>query len=175
MQIGDVVPEWDVTGWVGGDASTLREQRGRVIVVHTFQMLCPGCIYRGIPQAIELSRRVDPADVSVIGLHTVFEHHEAMTEGNLRVFLSELRVPFPVGIDRHDAQLQTPATMRAWGLRGTPSTVVIDREGRLAHAGFGTEDDMSLALRVGRLLEPASGCAADLCVASEPRMMGEHQ
>jgi len=165
LRIGDAVPEWDVTRWLGGDVDALRAQRGRVVVVHAFQMLCPGCIYRGIPQAIELAKLVGPSQVRVLGLHTVFEHHDAMGEASLAAFLDELRVPFPVDVDRHDTPQRHPATMRAWGLRGTPSTVVVDRDGRLAHQAFGAESDLSLALRIGRLLEPERGCAADLCAA----------
>jgi len=165
LRIGDPVPEWDVTRWIGGEVGSLRAQRGRVVVVHAFQMLCPGCIYRGIPQAIELAKLVDPAEVRVLGLHTVFEHHDAMGEASLAAFLDELRVPFPVGIDRHDTPQRHPATMRAWELRGTPSTIVIDGDGHLVHQAFGAESDLSIALRIGRLLQPVGSCAADLCAA----------
>jgi len=164
LRAGDAVPEWDVTRWFGGDVGSLRAQRGRVVVVHAFQMLCPGCIYRGIPQAIELTKAVDPKEVRVLGLHTVFEHHEAMGDASLAAFLDELRVPFPVGVDRHDTDQRHPATMRAWGLRGTPSTLVIDRDGRLVHQAFGAESDLALALTIGRLLEPQA-CADGLCAA----------
>lgn len=118
-------------------------------------MLCPGCIYRGLPQAMRLSSALDPERAVVLGLHTVFEHHEAMGERALAAFLSELRVPFPGGVDRHEDGAARPITMRRWELRGTPSTVIIDADGRLAHRSFGAEEDLELGLRVGRLLEAA--------------------
>lgn len=36
----------------------------------------------------------------VIGVHAVFEHHEAMRAASLKAFLHEFRVTFPAGIDR---------------------------------------------------------------------------
>lgn len=46
------------------------------MLLHTFQMLCPGCVAYGIPQAGRVHEALP--DVAVVGLHTVFEHHEAM-------------------------------------------------------------------------------------------------
>ena len=28
-------------------------------IIHAFQMLCPGCVYKGIPQTIELFNKFD--------------------------------------------------------------------------------------------------------------------
>jgi hypothetical protein len=73
-----------------------------VVLIEAFQMLCPGCIRYGLPQA----RRVQRAfpDSAVVGIHTVFEHHEVTGPDALEVFLSEFGIGFPVGIDRHDGQ-----------------------------------------------------------------------
>jgi hypothetical protein len=165
MQIGDLVPEWRVRRWLGGPPQTLESLRGKVVVVHAFQMLCPGCIYRGLPQAIRLAEALRSQDAVVLGLHTVFEHHDAMRDGSLEAFLHELRVPFPVGVDEHDEPGGRPWTMRRWGLRGTPSTVVVDVDGRLARLTFGAEEDVDLGLRVGRLLPSRARCETELCVA----------
>ena len=37
--------------------------------------------------------------VAVVGLHTMFEHHEAMNANALAAFLKEYRVDYPVAID----------------------------------------------------------------------------
>lgn len=144
-----MAPELDVTEWIG-PASPLAEQRGRVVLVEAFQMLCPGCVSHGLPQAQRVQRTFP--DVAVIGLHTVFEHHEAMPPSALRVFLSEYRITFPVGIDRHEDGGTTPVTMGTYGLRGTPSTLLIDRAGRLRRSIFGAPDDLALGAELGRLL-----------------------
>ena len=93
-------PELQVAEWLNVTAPvTLASSRGRVVVIEAFQMLCPGCVLHGLPQAQTIRRAFGPSDVAVLGLHTVFEHHEAMAPVSLRAFLHEYRIDFPVGID----------------------------------------------------------------------------
>ncbi len=74
--------------WLNSDREIkLQDLIGRVVVVHTFQMLCPGCVSHGIPQAIKIRKCFNEADLVVLGLHTVFEHHDVMGEEALKVFL----------------------------------------------------------------------------------------
>lgn len=127
--------------------------RGRIVVLHAFQMLCPGCVSHAVPQARrlhEIAKGLD--DLVVLGLHTVFEHHAAMTPVSLEAFLHEYRLTFPVAVDRPSADGPIPRTMAAYRFEGTPSTVVIDREGRIARLTFGAEDDLVLGLVLGNAL-----------------------
>nr|HRO16492.1 TlpA disulfide reductase family protein [Paracoccus sp. (in: a-proteobacteria)] len=112
--------EPDIARWFNSPPLTLAALRGRVVAIHCFQMLCPGCVGRSLPQMQQL-HAMRMADLAVIGLHTVFEHHEAMTPVALGAFLSEYRIAFPVGVDRPGEDGPLPATMRAWGLQGTPT------------------------------------------------------
>jgi hypothetical protein len=94
-------PEWQVSEWLNTpDPPSLAGLRGQVVVLHAFQMLCPGCVAHGLPQARRLAQVFAQRDIAVLGLHTVFEHHAVMTPAALRVFLHEYRITFPVGIDR---------------------------------------------------------------------------
>ncbi len=113
-------------------------------------------------------------DVAVVGLHTVFEHHDAMTPLALRAFLSEYRITFPVGIDRHDGD-PIPMTMHRYGLQGTPSTLLIDRLGRLRLSAFGAIDDIQLGAHLGRLLyEPSESPVTSESQSNEaPSPLGE--
>jgi hypothetical protein len=95
----------------------------------------------------------DRDQIVALGLHTVFEHHDVGGDA-LAVFLSEYRIDLPVGIDRHDGD-PVPPTMQHYGLRVTPSTVLIDRGGRLRHSAFGTVDDLVLGAQLGQLLAEA--------------------
>ena len=74
------IGELDVTEWVGEPPGSLADLRGRVVAIEAFQMLCPGCVQHGLPQAQRLHRLFRREDVVVIGLHTVFEHHDVMAE-----------------------------------------------------------------------------------------------
>ena len=66
-------PEFEVSGWLNAtQAPTLASLRGRVVAVYAFQMLCPGCVSHGIPQAKGIRQLFGPDEVAVLGLHTVF-------------------------------------------------------------------------------------------------------
>lgn len=156
-------PDLDVTAWLNGPATTLADQRGKVVMVEAFQMLCPGCVSHGIPQAQKVHQLADPDHLVVLGLHTVFEHHHAMGPSALEVFIAEYGLGFPVAVDRHDDGVPIPATMRRYGLQGTPSTILIDRGGQVRHTGFGAADDLLLGMHLGRLLAepvPSEGAPA---------------
>ncbi|MGN6153596.1 MAG: redoxin domain-containing protein [Lysobacteraceae bacterium] len=162
-------PPWDVERWFNTDVPlSLLTLRGKVIVLEAFQMLCPGCVSHGLPQVRRVRDAFPPGRVAVIGLHTVFEHHHAMTPDALAAFLHEYRIDFPVAVDRHDGRSPIPATMHAYGLRGTPSLVVIDAHGDVRHHAFGQIGDVELGARIGaRLAEdaaaPARRCRDGAC------------
>lgn len=161
----------------------LDDFRGRVVALIAFQMLCPGCVARSIPLAQRLEKSFEQRAFAVVGLHTVFEHHDVMTPAALEVFLAEYRVRFPVGVDMPDpAGADTPLTMQAYRMRGTPTLVLIDAEGRRRAQHFGAHDELVLGAEIGALLaerdgnrlsrpeqethDDANGCARDHC---EPR------
>lgn len=176
-----LAPELQVMRWFNSDAPiTLAALSGKVVVIEAFQMLCPGCVAHGLPQASAIAETFPAEEVSVIGLHSVFEHHEAMQAHALEAFLHEYRIRFPVGVDRpaDPGQGPIPTTMQAYALRGTPSLLVIDRAGRLRVKHFGQASDMRVAAEIARLLyeplpldaditttQPAPGadCSADGC------------
>ncbi len=147
-------PPWQTTAWLNTDAPLeLEHLRGRVVVVHAFQMLCPGCVSHGIPQAQRVAELFARAPLTVVGLHTVFEHHEAMGVEALRAFVHEYRIRFPVGVDAPGPDGDAmPRTMRAYGMQGTPTLVLIDAEGRRRRQVFGTHDDLLLGAEIGTLL-----------------------
>ncbi len=145
-------PEWRTTEWFNTtEKLTLPGLRGRVVMICAFQMLCPGCVSQGLPQAQRVAGLFAPDEVMVVGLHCVFEHHDAMGAIALRAFLHEYRIRFPVGIDEPDGVLQ-PHTMRTYGFEGTPTTVLIDREGRLRRQTLGHIPDLQLGAEIMALI-----------------------
>ena len=145
-------PELEVSEWINAaEPISLAALRGRVVVVHAFQMLCPGCVTHGTPQAVKIHQAFDRDDVVVLGLHTVFEHHSVMGPEALKVFMHEYRIPFPVAVDRAVAGSPIPLTMQRYGLRGTPSLLVIGRNGALRLNHFGSLDDLPLGALLGQL------------------------
>ncbi|MEQ1619480.1 MAG: TlpA disulfide reductase family protein [Terricaulis sp.] len=154
MIIQQAPPEWRTTHWFNTPAPlSLAALRGRVVMAVAFQMLCPGCVAQGLPQALRVRETFREEDVAVIGLHTVFEHHDAMTPISLKAFLHEYRIAFPVGVDDPDASGPVPKTMRAYELRGTPTTLLFDRAGRLRRHAFGHVPDIQLGSELMALVK----------------------
>ena len=149
-----------VAEWVNVDKPIcLSDLHGKVVVLHAFQMLCPGCVSYGIPQAIKIHNAFSRDDVVVLGLHTVFEHHAVMNSAALRVFMHEYKIPFPVGVDTAQADHPIPLTMQSYELRGTPSLVLIDRKGVVRLHHFGQIDDLQLGAILGQLIAESAPIA----------------
>jgi hypothetical protein len=161
-------PRLQVSQWLNTDEPfTLDDLRGRVVVLHAFQLLCPGGVAHGLPQAARLHQLFPASELVVLGLHTVFEHHAVMGPEALRVFLAEYRIAFPVGIDCAGAGA-LPLTMQDYALQGTPSVVLLDRQGRIRLNHFGQIDDLALGAAIGQLLAEAPGAAARSPAREQP-------
>ncbi|WPC05109.1 TlpA disulfide reductase family protein [Pseudomonas benzenivorans] len=150
-------PEWQVQCWFNTQqAPSVASLRGKVIVLEAFQMLCPGCVSEGLPQAQRVRASFSPEQVAVVGLHTVFEHHQAMTPVALEAFLHEYRIGFPVAVDRPDPQGAIPCTMRDYAMQGTPTLVLIDTAGFIRQQYFGKVGDLVLGAQIALLIAEAA-------------------
>lgn len=151
-------PELIVQKWLNSDAEiSLESLSGKVVVIYAFQMLCPGCVLNSIPQSRQVHTMFQNFDVEVLGLHCVFEHHEAMTEVSLKAFLHEYQLKFPVGIDMPSTNPSSPMpeTMSLYQMGGTPTLIIIDREGRLRKHKMGHEQDLVVGAEIMSLVNEA--------------------
>ena len=175
-------PELVVREWLNtSQPLSLKALRGKVVLIKAFQMLCPGCVSHALPQAQRVAQIFSSDDVAVIGLHSVFEHHKAQgSRDALEAFLHEYRINFPVGIDMHRDGHPLPTTMSAYGMQGTPTTLLINRQGALIMHQFGLVDDLVLGAKIGDLLQgknqsgeklqqrdKSSDCDASGCTVAE--------
>lgn len=149
-----MAPAWRTSEWLNTAAPVdLEAQRGHVVVACAFQMLCPGCVAHAIPQVKTVHELFGPQGVIVVGLHTVFEHHDAMTVTALRAFVQEYGIRFPVGVDMPaDNGGPIPQTMAAYRMQGTPTLLLIDRAGLLRRQLFGHIPDLRLGAEIMRLV-----------------------
>lgn len=154
-------PELAVSQWFNtGEPLTLAALRGRPVLLHAFQMLCPGCVAHGTPQTQRAYDLFKATDLQVIGLHTVFEHHAAMTPVSLEAFIHEYRLTFPIGVDAVGDGTPLPVTMSRYTMQGTPTSILISRDGRVIHHGFGQQSDMALGAMIAAELAGAQTFAA---------------
>lgn len=180
-----LAPALHVARWLNAtEPLSLDELHGRVVLIEAFQMLCPGCVSHGLPQAQRVHETFREADVAVIGLHSVFEHHDAQTPAALEAFLHEYRIGFPVAVDAPGEDRGLPKTMAAYGLQGTPTLVLIDRQGRRRAQHFGHVPDLRLGAEIMALIaeredrsvapetaaDPSAlACDEHGCIAPEPQ------
>lgn len=165
-----LAPELQISDWLNTPQPlTLAALRGKVVVLHAFQMLCPGCVQVGIPQAQRIYDEFDPKRIAVIGLHTVFEHHDVMGPDALEVFAYEYRLRFPIGIDKYAGNRRQglPLTMGAYQMQGTPTLILIDKTGRVRLHKFGHVHDLTLGFSIGALLSEEIGGAAEDAAATQ--------
>ena len=54
--LDQLAPEWVTSQWFNSPPLTLADLRGRIVVLGTFQMLCPGCVANGLPQLQRVER-----------------------------------------------------------------------------------------------------------------------
>ncbi len=152
----ELAPPLQISTWLNTPAPiSLQDLRGRVVLLHAFQMLCPGCVMYSVPQISQVRRLFPDEALTVIGIHTVFEHHAVMNVDALRVFTHEYRLTYPIGVDQPSKHDDIPLTMQAYRLRGTPSLMLIDRGGSLRVSHFGRLEDMQLGASIGQLLAEA--------------------
>jgi hypothetical protein len=100
-----------------------------------------------------------------------------MSSKTLKAFLLEYRLTSPVGVDQAADDSDIPVTMPRYHFRGTPSSVLIGRDGLVIHQSFGVEDDILLGARIAMALretvpakdvhpitsEELARCTAGLC------------
>ena len=161
-------PELAVNCWFNTDRPlNLAGLRGRVVALVAFQALCPQSVAVAIPQAKRIHETFEPNDVAVIGLHATFEHHEAYSHATLKAFIQEYRLKFPIALDSANTAGPIPHTMDRYNMRGTPSLVLIDRQGLIRKHAFGPAEDLRIGAEIGALAaeNPAVARAAQSSAA----------
>jgi hypothetical protein len=149
-----LAPELQVQAWLNSDRPVLLSGlRDRVVVLVAFQALCPKSLAYGIPQAQRIFETFEPCDVTVIGLHATFEHHDAITPALVKAFIQEYRLKFPIALDQPSVGSPIPQTMERYKMRGTPSLILIDRQGLIRKHAFGAVDDLRIGAEIGALTQ----------------------
>ena len=165
-------PALSVTRWLNSkEPLSLEALKGRVVVLVAFQMLCPGCVSHALPLAKRISRQFRNDEVAVIGLHSVFEHHKAMTPEALEAFVHEYQWSFPIAIDEPDGE-EMPKTMAAYEMQGTPTMLLFDRQGRLRRHYLGQVDEIRLAAEIMGLAIDDLDAPRESSVKIERKLMG---
>ncbi len=120
-------PDFTLLGLDGGTVR-LSDYRGRVVIVDFWATWCPPC-REEIPHFVNLQQQYGERGLTVIGISVDQGGPEAV-----EAFAREHGINYPIVMADNDVD-------RAYGgIRGIPTTFVIDRQGRIVKKYIGYQD-----------------------------------
>lgn len=130
---------------IDGRDLRLTELRGRPVLVNFWATTCVVCV-REMPHLVELERHLADHKLVVVAVAMPYDPPSRVVE-----FARRMALPFPVALDL-DANL-----VRAFGdVSATPTTVLIDPEGRVAARRVGAWDTGDIAAHIRALAKEES-------------------
>ncbi|MBS0232598.1 MAG: TlpA family protein disulfide reductase [Proteobacteria bacterium] len=163
-------PEIIAQRWLNSETKrTLKAEKGKVVVVAIWQLICPGSLKFGLPQAMRLRNAFEDSEVTVFALHMPFERLDEQTPEKVEAYLSENGITIPVALDKPDGD-GLPETMKAYELQGTPALLLFDRQGRLRRHYLGAVDDFRLGAEVMALLIEDKDSPREMSIALERKL-----
>lgn len=122
---------------IDGGTARLESLRGRVVVVNLWATWCAPCV-REMPSLQRVYERLGDRGLEVLAVAVDDIPGERQPDGRIVGLVSEFvdtyGLTFPVAID------PTGATERRFGTQYLPTTVLVDREGRIRATEIGGRD-----------------------------------
>lgn len=139
--LGSPAPSFDLQS-AGGDRVRLEQLRGSVVLLNFWATWCAPCRTE-MPLLQAVSDRFAGDGLLVLGIN--FDE----TSEEVQAYAAELALDFPLLLDPGGA------VQALYGVRGYPTTVVVDRDGNMAayHIGVLTPDQVDGYLQQAGLFE----------------------
>jgi cytochrome c biogenesis protein CcdA/thiol-disulfide isomerase/thioredoxin len=119
----------DISAWVNSPPLTLKQLRGKVVLVDFWTYSCINCL-RTLPYLESWDTRYRSKGLVILGVHTPefsFEHDL----GNVRAAVKRLGIKYPVALDNNYG------TWNAYHNQYWPADFLIDRTGRIRDYHYG--------------------------------------
>lgn len=123
---------------------TLSDYRGRVVVINFWAVWCPPC-RKEMPSLERLRQHFEDAAFAILAVN------EGENTDRIQPFLWELE-PAPTFTVLLDDKL---TAAREWGIRGLPTSFVVDKQGRIVYRAVGGRefDHPDIVARIQELLD----------------------
>lgn len=144
VQVGDTAPRIEVGEWLNVDEAALRtgpQLNRKVVLVEFWGTWCPSCV-RAMPQIQRLHDRYRDWGLVVVAV----SYEDTKT---LNPFLKKNAYTMPVASDTEQR-----CTM-AYGVNSWPTTVLIDRKGKIAYVGHSDGIEPVIQEALGVRLDPS--------------------
>lgn len=142
--VGAPAPAIVASSWLNweGAAPTLESLQGRAVLLEFWGTWCGPCV-RAMPGIQKLHDRYRERGLTVLAIS--YETPEQMQR-----YLKENAFSMPVGSDPEKK------TVTAYGIRSWPTTVVLDKEGKVAHVGSPYDAEAAVEKVLGLEAGPAA-------------------
>jgi peroxiredoxin len=128
----------------GSNVSTA-DLRGKVVLVNFWATSCVSCVEE-MPKMVAAWRKFSPRGYQMVAVAMSYDHPNLVAD-----FAGQRALPFEVALDADGA-----AARSFGGVIGTPTTILIDRRGRIVRRYLGEPDWAEFYALVERALaEPA--------------------
>ena len=129
-QVACIAPEIrNVEGWLNTEPLTLKELRGKVVVVHFWAFGCINCVHN-LPHYQAWHARFPRQELTILGIHTPETESERSID-NLRGKVDEYKIAYPVAFDA------ASENWKAWANNMWPSVYLIDKQGYVRNWWYG--------------------------------------
>ncbi|MDW8337066.1 MAG: TlpA disulfide reductase family protein [Tepidimonas sp.] len=124
-----------------GRTLSLAELQGKVLLVNFWATTCASCV-KEMPQLVQMHQRYAPRGFETLAVAMSYDPPEWVAN-----FARTRQLPFTVALDKDGVLAQ------AWGdVKLTPTTFIVDRQGRIVKRYVGPPDFDALAALLERLL-----------------------
>lgn len=145
-QAGEIVPAAErkvmpdlVFAQSGGGEWKMADHRGQVVLVNYWATWCLPC-REEMPGLSRLAQELGPQGLAVVGVSI-----DKGSRDRVREFADKMKVPYPVAFP-------SPLSQMEWGLEGVPTTILVDRRGRVAKSYMGAVREADFRADVEALL-----------------------
>lgn len=125
---------------LNGEKIALDSLRGKVVLVNFWATSCPGCIAE-MPDLVKTHRKFAARGFEIVAVAMSYDPLEYV-----RQFSEKNGLPFKVALDKDGSAAQT------FGVRVTPTTFVIDKQGQIVQRIVGEPDFAKLHALIEKTL-----------------------